>query len=428
MKTENEGSNNFSIGSRKAIEAMRAGVPNRDAVRVMGSSQPELEALFKEKLETVPQTFVENEQVSGLLIAGDFGNGKSHLLEYFKYLALESNFVCSKIAISKETPLYDSAKVFRAAIESAKVPGKLGSAIVDVANQLDFESEKYADFYKWVQSSSSGISPWFAATLYLYEYARHDEDIRDEIVRFWAGDKMQQGKLKRYLKDCGQSADFKIDRLSVKEAAKQRYLFVPRLMIAAGYSGWVILADEMELIGRYSFKQRTKSYASFAKLMGGIRGDMIPGLTCVFSISADFEAAVLDGKGDEEKIRLRCGNSLTPEEGLLAQQAEVGMNLIRKRNILTRLSREALLNSYEKLKTVYQQAYNWQPVDVLEQPDMTSRMRQHIKRWITWWDLKRIYPDYQPEIEVSQLNPKYSENVELEVQDENENDEQGMNQ
>ena len=61
-----------------------------------------------------------------MLVAGGFGSGKSHLLEYFKHIALEENFVCSKIVISKETPLYNPTRVYQAAIESRHRSGQAG--------------------------------------------------------------------------------------------------------------------------------------------------------------------------------------------------------------------------------------------------------------------------------------------------------------
>jgi predicted NACHT family NTPase len=87
---------NKKVESRRAIEALRAGVPNRDAVRALGSSQPQLEKIFRERLSGSREGFSGNRQIEGLLITGDFGSGKSHLLEYFKHIALEENFVCSK--------------------------------------------------------------------------------------------------------------------------------------------------------------------------------------------------------------------------------------------------------------------------------------------------------------------------------------------
>jgi len=65
----------------------------------------------------------------GLLVAGDFGSGKSHLLEYFQHIALENNFVCSKVVVSKETPLYSPSKVYAAAVQAAKVPNRSGTVL-----------------------------------------------------------------------------------------------------------------------------------------------------------------------------------------------------------------------------------------------------------------------------------------------------------
>ena len=83
----------------RAIEALRAGVPNRDAVRALGSSQPVVEGHFEEMLSAVGQGLEVGKGVEGVLFAGDFGSGKSHLLEYLQHVALEKGFVCSKVVI-----------------------------------------------------------------------------------------------------------------------------------------------------------------------------------------------------------------------------------------------------------------------------------------------------------------------------------------
>src|SRR6266511_4247709 len=63
---------------------------------------------------------------AGLLLGGGFGSGKSHLLEHLAQLALDAGFVVGRVVVSKETPLYDPVKVFRAAAASAVVPGGHG--------------------------------------------------------------------------------------------------------------------------------------------------------------------------------------------------------------------------------------------------------------------------------------------------------------
>ncbi|MBI2854820.1 MAG: DUF2791 family P-loop domain-containing protein, partial [Chloroflexi bacterium] len=181
------------VQSWRAIEALRAGVPNRDAVKALGSAQylingkgerVSAEEVFKGQLQQT-QDHGRGESLPGLLIAGDFGSGKSHLLEYLQHVALESNFVCSKVVVSKETPLYDPAKVFRAAIQSAKSPDRAGSGLNDICLKLNFDSPGYAQLFQWVNDPYSNLNTRFAATLYVFEHGGHlDPDVSDRIIQF----------------------------------------------------------------------------------------------------------------------------------------------------------------------------------------------------------------------------------------------------
>jgi hypothetical protein len=93
------------IHARRAIEALRAGVPNHDAVTQLGTAHADIEERFREHLEAARAAGAEPRSPAGFLIAGNFGTGKSHLLEYLQQIALAERFVVSKVVISKETPL-----------------------------------------------------------------------------------------------------------------------------------------------------------------------------------------------------------------------------------------------------------------------------------------------------------------------------------
>jgi hypothetical protein len=47
------------VERRRAIEALRSGVPNRDAVLALGCSQPELEKIFRDHLQRLKNDFSE---------------------------------------------------------------------------------------------------------------------------------------------------------------------------------------------------------------------------------------------------------------------------------------------------------------------------------------------------------------------------------
>jgi len=408
------------IKNRRAIEALRAGVPNRDAVLALGSTQPDIDRKFREQLQGV------GAQLQGMLVQGGFGAGKSHLLESLQQTALRENFVCSKIVISKETPFYDPAKLYRAAAEAAVVPRRIGDALTEIMTKMDTNSQAYADFFQWANRSTD-LSQIFAATLFIYERmpGAFNGEVRNRITRFWSGEKIGSAEIKRWLRNCGERVTFNIIKISAKELALQRFKFATCLMVAAGYAGWVLLIDELELIGRYSLLQRAKSYTELARWMGRLEGWNSIGLTSVFSITDDFAREVLEDRNDLEKVPGRIRARGTEADLLWASQAERGMRVIEREAIPLASPDDSLLQAvYGKVKSIYANAYNWTPPDVRGvERTITTRMRHYVKGWITEWDLKRKYPDYEPIIKGEDLRPGYSEDRDLQIAPEGESEE-----
>jgi hypothetical protein len=403
------------ITARRAVEALRSGVPNRDAVRVLGSAQPQVEERFWEQLQAAKDDLAAGRQTPGLLVAGDFGAGKSHLLEYLEHLALQQNFVCSKVVISKETPLYDATKLYRAALENAVVPGRRGAALTEIAAGLDFASPAYRDFSAWVHRSESGLNSRFPATVFLYERVK-DAEILDRIVSLWAGDPLNVSEIRSWLRAHDAAATYRLERVAAKDLPFQRFDFAPRLMVAAGYAGWVVLVDEVELIGRYSFMQRARSYAALARWAGRLEGEAYPGLATVFAITSDYAAAVLEARNDAEVIPGRLRSSGLDPEHLLASQAERGMRLIAREAVYLRSpDRHTIRHLKDQVRDLHAAAYGWDPPALEGEDDPALRMRQHVRRWINEWDLTRSDPAYTAHTVVSEVAMDYTESAELET-------------
>lgn len=407
------------LHARRAVEALRAGVPNRDAVRALGALQPQLEERFRQQLTAMAAGGDDPDAgrpPTGLLIAGDFGDGKSHLLEYFQHLALEARFVCSKVVISKETPLYDPAKLYRAAVQSAIVPGKTGWAVTEIAASLDPAGAAYADLVQWVNRPETGLNARFPATLFLYSQVK-DPEVQDRIIALWSGDPLNVGQLRAWLRAQGEAATYKLESVPARELPLQRFKFLARLIVAAGYAGWVLLVDEVELIGRYSFKRRARSYAELARWAGKLPGQAFPGLSGVFALTADFDSAVLQNRNDAEAIPGKLRASGVEADRVLAGQAERGMRLIAREAVRLRPPGRAALEAIRaRVRAIHGQAYGWSPpaLDDAEQL-ATTRMREYVRRWITAWDLQRLYPGYAVQTVAQELRPDYSENTDLEA-------------
>ncbi len=188
------------------------------------------------------------------------------------------------------------------------------------------------------------------------------------------------------------------------------------MLRAAGHAGWVILFDEVELIGRYSPLQRGRSYAELARWLGS--RDTDPGLPlgAVFAMTDDFEAAVLTGKDDRTHIPARLRAKQSPEWDETASLAVAGMRHIEHDMLLLDPPDDDDLDrAYAALKDLHARAFGWSPPDVpgLERLGAT-RMRQYVRAWINEWDLVRLDPVFRPQTEVVHIASDYSEDSALE--------------
>lgn len=408
--------------ARRAVEALRSGVPSRTAVAALGLGQPEVEDRFAGLLEAAGRP---GESGGGLLLGGGFGAGKSHALEHLGALASREGFVVSRVVISKETPLHDTAKVVRAAVETAVAPTGdgwrfPGTAVGEALAGLDTDSPAYATLLRLAAAPAAGLDERFGLTVALagrldseaLGYLR--EEIGEALRGFWSGEPLRSPDLRRWLREAGEPKPV-LSAVPLRELARQRLSFLPRLFQAAGWAGWVLLVDEVELIGRSSLLQRGRSYAALAELLALPQADRGLPFVPVLAVTDDFEAAILTGKDDRTLVPARMRGKERPDWDAMAADAVLGMAaLTRDLVLLAPPDDDDLDGAYAALRTLHGHAFGWSPPDVpgLERLQGT-RMRQHVRAWINEWDLMRLDPTYTPATVAGTLPTSYEEDPEL---------------
>ncbi len=419
-RSQQESWDHDRLTCRRAVEALRSGVPNAAAVTVLGSGQSDIEEHFAALLDVAESGSNGRSGRASMLVGAGFGEGKSHLLTHLGHLAVEAGFVVSRVVVSKETPLHDPAKVFRAAVESAVAPGGVRGAVAEAASSLDPDSAPYAELLRWLRGPGGDLDERFEATLLLYQRLGSDapgidEEFVDAIVRFWSGDPMPMPDLRRQLKAVGEGRTFTFTPVRARELARQRLRFLPRLLRAGGHAGWVVLFDEVELIGRYTTLQRGRSYAELARWLDGDAGEPGEPLVAVMAMTDDFEEAVLSGKGDRETVPGRLRDKQTDEYAEMAALAQAGIRHIEVdlRSLVPPDDGE-LDRAYRTLRRLHGAAYDWEPPDVVGLERLgATRMRQYVRAWINEWDLVRLDPRYAPDTEVVTVTGGYDEAQEL---------------
>lgn len=402
------------LDARMAVEALRAGVPNRAAIRLLASSDSILAQEFQRRLGACRQGLRDNRPVDGIVIAGAFGAGKSHQLGYLAELARQENWIVSLLPVSKETPLFDPAKLFAAAVRAAIVPDANDDLMTAALRRLGERRSDYDQLELWASEEvrSGRLTPLFAALLWLISKGNVPPDDLARMARFFGGTRLNLSDVKRWLKEAGAGKRFPLSPVRAWDLTQQQLRFAPRLLAAAGFAGWCILLDEVELIGRYSRLQRGKSYAELARWLGMDEKAGIPGIVTIAAITEDFAAAMFATKGDDEKIPpLFQQRGLTP----LATLASRGITRLKREDYRLHSPDETQLRqAIEKIRTLYEDAYGWRPPSTELAPlEATKFMRQHVKSWITAWDIQRLYGESAP-IRIERLAPDYSEKSGLE--------------
>ena len=400
------------LEGRGAIEALRAGVPNRAAIRFLGERDGALLNSFFDSLRRCAESLDEGRQAEGNVVWGGFGAGKSHLLGYMRELALERNFVVSLVPVSKETPMFDAGRLFAAAIRAAEVPGANDDVMTVALSRLKPQTEPYDRLERWAtdEARAGSLASAFAALLWLFPHLGPEDHAR--IPRFFGGGKLNAAVVKSWLREHGAAKLFDIKPTREAELARQRIRFAPRLFSAVGLAGWCVLLDEVELIGRYSTLQRGKSYAELARWLGRDEMEGLPGITTVAAFTDDFVDEMFDRRRDEERIPQTLEQKGLMRQAVMAKRCMEELKQMRGVR-LQPPDEFALSAAQSRIADLYFHAYQWRPSDLAIGERLAGKsMRQYIKSWITEWDIERLYGE-RTTTEAQTIHTDYTESAEL---------------
>ena len=257
----------------------------------------------------------------------------------------------------------------------------------------------------------------FAATLRVYE-DEWDGALRASIEGWWSGEKLLVSDVRNALKTLGHHKEVPCRGARAHELPGQRTRFASDF-IRARHRGWVLLLDELELIGHYSLLQRARSYAALARWMGIDGSAFAPEIVVVGAISDDYASEMISPAvrvGDQTKALATLTEKWRYRD--LYDACESGMQFIERSCIeLVESDEERAREIQERLRKIYSSAYDWEtpPATPLRSvSESSNRMRHRIRAPIQEWDLLRLDPETTPHIIVEETRSDYTERPELE--------------
>jgi hypothetical protein len=376
-----------TIADRRAIEALRAGVPNGDAVRALGSDQSEILVEFEAKLGNAAE--MDARQATGFVMTGSFGSGKSHLVEELHQLALARNYVSSKIAISKETPLHLPQRVVQAAVGAMQAKDKPDGVLIDMVLTHKSDKPTAQDFHRWCGSRPSGVSVMFRSLLELRDVGIESLEVVDLLIRYFSGETIPISTIRRQLADAGLSSPVEV--VPAVDRPWQTVRFLSRFCQVSGYRGWVIFLDEAELISKYGPISRARAYDQLGRWLGLRPGHRVPGIAVVATVINDFVWEVLGQKGDKWQVPELLGRGRRPSDMDAVPYAVDAMQAIDDALELAAMTRKHLAKAHAILREAHSRAYEWDAPELDVEYRRRDPMRHYVRRWINEWDLRRLY-------------------------------------
>lgn len=239
----------------RVLEALRSGVPSPQGVTMLPTLRPGTLDVVKSDL----QALVQGQHTRGRIVWGDYGQGKSHLLHELRNYALQKNCAVSLLPLGREMSAQNLMHLYTRAAAVMTAPG----STLGIRKQLESLSPE-----SLVLPASKRYShplPAIVLELYLKLMGQEGEaDLLGDLM----GVRMPLPAIRQlYRSAYGRPFPKLSTPFRQSENATAYWGVMADLIRQSGYSGWVVLIDEAELIGRLGVKGRAQAYRNLAWLM-----------------------------------------------------------------------------------------------------------------------------------------------------------------
>lgn len=249
------------------IETLRSGIPTRISTRAL----PDLRSYLSEKIHEDLKRFQAGEVPPGRLVWGQYGQGKTHMLTTVEHMALDMGFAVSRLTLSREVSCHQIFPFYGQLAASLLTPN---SVVMGLHKRLAERSAR--DFQKSVLATPGRyIHP---LPQQIAEDFFHAEG-EDQALLYGdlTGTRLPLKELRRIHKSARQSA-----LPAFSESFKQLihtpayFAVMADLVQFCGYKGWVLLVDEIELLGRLGKLSRMRAYLNLSWLLNGAQNLNFP--------------------------------------------------------------------------------------------------------------------------------------------------------
>lgn len=389
----------MTYDARQVVEGLRSGVPYREMAKRVVFGREKTLAHVDRLLESVEQARASKSPT--YMVRANYGEGKTHLLQSVWGMAEERNWVVSQVSLSRETPLDRLDQLYPKIMENTYVPGSRQAGITRIIQDALDESHVLGEI------RALDLSPRVTAIVDNL-MARNEglpELMADVEGRVLPGTELKQIHRKNF------SRPLKIPRSSQRDEVFHYLRLVDWMIHKAGYQGWVILFDEVELIGKLGRGARYRAYGNMGRMIAG----SLPYTVTVWAVASNFNSDVLLARNDREEAAVYL--AARPKDEALAPYAELAMDALQESRMLDPLTKSQVQDLIGQVYDLHQDAYGWQAPfsreDLYEQirsltPTQDTRVRTWVRLSLMALD---IWYQYGAAPTIAVLNPLHDDDL-----------------
>lgn len=363
------------------IEALRSGVSSRRLSSIFSYGR---EGLL-ERVDRDLARVAGQGRSGGLVIKGEYGEGKTHLLNVVFNRAAAADFAVSFVALSKETPFDKVDKIYRRVVDGTHLPGSAEPGFESLLRTIKPDSPEAHTLLDYAEANLHSK---------IYYVLRNYFETTDSHQHFLlysdlAGNFLPPAKLKAFHR-LNLGAPAKFERFG-KDAHFDYFRLLSFILKARGYAGWVILFDEFELVGKLGAAGRAGAYLNTGRFL--FPGEQGPLSTyAVFSVASSFWPMVLlkPQRADVTEIPGKLNAKDRTEDAAMVRK--VLNHLLQEPVTLESLPSVEVRRLLEEIKRIHGLAYQWSAlVDLEPAVNRTSgeRLRTKIRAVVEHLDLSR---------------------------------------
>lgn len=341
------------------------------------------------------QQLIQGNTPKGRLVWGAYGQGKTHTLTTVEHLALDLGFAVSRVSLSREVSCHHLFNFYGRVAPAIRTPQ---SQVFGIQRSLDNKTPgDLAD--SRIQEPNRYIHALPAFVLEDYFHTAGEE--QDLLYGDLMGTQINIPNLRQIHRTCrGEPLPRFESTFAVKKHASAYFGVMADALTWCGYKGWVILIDEVELIGRLGKAGRLDAYRNLNWLLNWSGTMPYP----IYTLGVVASSLRNDVWFSSDSTRSKNDRSQIPD--LAAQKFGVKGEAEMKKFFDTAigkqcpttepLSQNDLNNLLKSLLELHSIAYDWEAqlnVDDLIQHIGAQPVRTHIRAALEALDIEYVYQE-----------------------------------